>query len=576
MLVELWCDKFRDGDRERDHIVFHQGLNAVIGSDDARNSIGKTTALLAIDFAFGGDDYVRLGSDVTENVGFHTIRFAFDFDGETYRFSRFTGTPGTVCPCDDTYHMREEWTIVRYRNWLLERYGMAGLGGTFRGFVSGFFRIFGKKNDDPVKPLKSREGEGDGEGITRLLELYRVHGEVADLQASLKDAEDRKKALLGAERYHFVRAAASQTEVRQNQRRIDELEHDLAELESQSSEGIAELDAVVAEQVADIRRQVSNLRRQRTRLNARLHLIEDDERVEAVSLTHDFAALQEFFPGVDIKSLEEIETFHRQLTRALSQERKESRAAIQAEIDELDVAISELEAEKRSVDTTPQVSTAILRRYAAVAQERDGLAKANEAYDEMQKASTLVKLRKTELNSRTGGLLAEVQAKINQRLEELNAIVCGPDRTAPAIGLESPKRYSYSIPQDVGTGSQTRGMFLFDLVMLEQTPLPAVAHDTHDIKQVEDSTMLNLLELYAQSDKQIFVAVDKESSFAGHDVPRVLEDNAVLHLSAGHELFGKSWNRRNQQDVASLETCLAVAEEGSPNEGMVNQQGRLF
>ena len=47
MLVELWCDKFRDGDRERDHIVFHQGLNAVIGSDDARNSIGKTNSVQA-------------------------------------------------------------------------------------------------------------------------------------------------------------------------------------------------------------------------------------------------------------------------------------------------------------------------------------------------------------------------------------------------------------------------------------------------------------------------------------------------------------------------------------------------
>ncbi|MBR2681793.1 MAG: DUF2326 domain-containing protein [Atopobiaceae bacterium] len=576
MLVELWCDKFRDGDRERDHIVFHQGLNAVIGSDDARNSIGKTTTLLAIDFAFGGNDYVNLNSDVTDNIGDHTIRFAFEFDGVTYRFSRFTGTPRTVCPCDEAYHMQDEWAIDRYRNWLLEQYGMASLGGTFRGLVSGFFRIYGRNNSDPVKPLKSHEGEGDGDGITRLLELYRAHGVIADLQASLEDAENRRKALFGAEKYHYVRAATSKTEVKQNQKRMDELEHDLVELEAQSSDGIAELDAVVAEQVADIRRRVSNLHRQRTRLNAKLHLIEDDERVETVTLTHDFTALQEFFPGIDVKSLEEIENFHRQLSRVLSQERRESRAAIQKEISELDAAITELEVEKRSIDTTPQVSTAILRRYAAVAQERDGLARANDAYEEMRKASNLVKLRKTELVSRTGGLLAEVQAKINQRLEELNTIACGPDRTAPAISLETPKRYSYSIPQDVGTGSQTRGMFLFDLVMLEQTPLPAIVHDTHDIKQVEDSTMLNLLELYAQSDKQVFVAVDKESSFAGHDVPRVLEDNAVLRLSAGHELFGRSWNRKNQQDDISPETSPVQDEEGGNNEGMAGQQDRLF
>lgn len=119
-------------------------------------------------------------------------------------------------------------------------------------------------------------------------------------------------------------------------------------------------------------------------------------------------------------------------------------------------------------------------------------------------------------------------------------------------------------------------MFLFDLVMLEQTPLPAVAHDTHDIKQVEDSTMLNLLELYAQSGKQVFVAVDKESSFVGHDVPRVLEDNAVLRLSAGHELFGRFWNRREQKDDTSPETSPIQDEEGDPNEGVVGRQDRLF
>lgn len=576
MLVELRCDKFKDGDHERERISFHRGLNAIIGSDDAHNSIGKTTSLLVIDFAFGGDSYVTLSPDVTNNVGDHTIRFAFVFEDVIYRFSRFTGTPGTVCTCDESYHMEDEWTIERYRNWLLERYGMAGLGGTFRNLVSGFFRIYGKKNNDPVKPLKSHEGESDGEGITRLLRLYRVYNEIAALQTNLKDAEDRKNTLLGAEKYRYVRAAASKTEVKQNQRRIDELEHNLAELEAQSAVGVAELDAVVAEQVADTRRQISNLRRQRTRLQARLHLIEDDEQTERVTSTHDFTALQEFFPDVSIKSLEEIEAFHQQLTRVLNQERKESRAAIQAEISELDAAIGELEAEKRSIDVTPQVSTAVLRRYASVAQEREGLARANKAYDDLQEARSLVSQRRKELDAKTGGFLETIQVRINQRLAELNASVCGPDRTAPAIGIESPKKYTYTIPQDVGTGSQTRGMFLFDLVMLEQTLLPAIAHDTNDIKQVEDATMLNLLELYAQSDRQVFVAVDKESSFVGHDTPRVLEDNAVLRLGEGHELFGRSWNRKDQRDDVSHETEHVNDEANGPSGGIADSQGRLF
>lgn len=576
MLVELWCDKFMDGDRRRERIAFHPGLNAIVGSDDARNSIGKTTMLLVIDFAFGGDSYVRLSTDVTDNVGDHTIRFAFEFEGTIYRFSRFTGTPSTVCTCDEAYHMKDEWSLKRFHAWLLEKYGMEGLGGTFRSLVSGFFRIYGKKNNDPVKPLKSREGEADSIGITRLLQLYRVQNEIASLQKNLEEAEEQRSALLGAEKYRYVRAAANKTEVKQNQRRIDELQNDLAELEAQSSHGVVDLDAVVAEQVADIRREISNLCRQRTRLCSKLHLIEDDELAQRDALTHDFAALQEFFPDASIKSLEEIEGFHQQLRRALSQERKENRTAIQAEISELDATIADLESEKRSIDATPQVSTAILRRYAALVQKREELVRANEAHDEIDKAGKRVKQRKEELAAKTDGFLEAIQAQINPHLEELNAIVCDPDRTAPAIGIESTKRYTYTIPQDVGTGSQTRGMFLFDFVMLEQTPLPAIAHDTNDIKQVEDATMLNLLSLYEQSDKQIFIAVDKQSSFARAGIPKVLEDNTVIHLSAGHELFGRSWNRKDQQDDMSPETERAQEGTSDSSKGTAGFQDRLF
>ena len=60
MLKEIICSKLADK-----KIVFNKGLNVVVGDDDAANSIGKSSALLLIDFAFGGKSY-SANSDITD------------------------------------------------------------------------------------------------------------------------------------------------------------------------------------------------------------------------------------------------------------------------------------------------------------------------------------------------------------------------------------------------------------------------------------------------------------------------------------------------------------------------------
>ena len=52
MLTEIFCDKFK-----QKRITFRNGLNVVLGDDNATNSIGKSTFLLIVDFVFGGDTY---------------------------------------------------------------------------------------------------------------------------------------------------------------------------------------------------------------------------------------------------------------------------------------------------------------------------------------------------------------------------------------------------------------------------------------------------------------------------------------------------------------------------------------
>ena len=57
MLVEIHCDEFMSYGKPRKPIIFHEGLNTVLGGQSADNSIGKSTFLLIIDYVFGVDTY---------------------------------------------------------------------------------------------------------------------------------------------------------------------------------------------------------------------------------------------------------------------------------------------------------------------------------------------------------------------------------------------------------------------------------------------------------------------------------------------------------------------------------------
>ena len=71
LLREIKCDKFISHGQKRNPIRFHEGLNTVLGGIAADNSIGKTTFMLIIDYAFGGSTFAT--SDAASQIGDHTI-----------------------------------------------------------------------------------------------------------------------------------------------------------------------------------------------------------------------------------------------------------------------------------------------------------------------------------------------------------------------------------------------------------------------------------------------------------------------------------------------------------------------
>ena len=543
MLIEIRCDKFMDSGKVRPPIKFEKGLNTILGASRASNSIGKSTFLMIIDFVFGGKDYVTLNNDVERNIGIHEIKFTFQFGENTYYFSRSTGDHTKVMECNEKYEPVKEITLDTYCNFLSLQYGMQNLGASFRELVSGFFRIYGRYNYDERHPLKAHQNDTMETGIRRMLQLYGKYAPVGDLAALVEEAESKEKTYKNAYKFQYIRGVTRQEDYKKNEARIAELQAKKEELARGSTQDLLDLDSVQAARLSDLKRQLANLRRQKTRLRSQLAAMKADMEIDESSFKRDYSELREFFPDAAIKHIEEIDGFHRKLKSVLNSEYKDSQRKIEDTMELLDVQISVLEQEISEVNATPHLTQALLDSYSGIDREMKNLRDANEYYIKKDELQTTREELQARLDSLIEELTAELQTGINIQLRELNDIVCNGRKTAPSIAISNAKKYVFTTPNDIGTGSQTRGMFLFDLVTAENTLLPAVVQDSMSVKQVEDPVMLRILELYRRSSKQFFVAIDKGESYTDENkIPEIIKETTRLKLLPGHELFGRAWN----------------------------------
>lgn len=540
MLTEIRCEKFLDEGVVRPPVKFGPSLNVVLGSSDGSNSIGKSTFLLIVDFAFGGNAYAE--SKITlENVGPHRINFAFCFNGVTYRFSRSPYEPNVLWRCDENYEKVDEITVKAFCEWLAVRYGMEKCGGTFRGLVGNFIRVYGKDNYDAVNPLSANSHEKRSEGIKRLLRLFEEYGSIDEAQSRLDDAVKAKKTYSDSLKRNFIAAAQNKREAERNDRKITELESRIAELEEMEHDNLSDLDPAIADRLVDLKGELSVYRRRKTLLVSQARAMEADTDLGRFRITKDFGRLLEFFPDANLKRLEEIELFHEGLTRNLAEERSSQSLRLQDEIDVIDREIASIESEIKEMGSTSNLTKVVLRQYSDIARQVHRLKEANEGYEKKKALNDEARALQGRRDMLIGSALADVQTKMNDGLARLNEYVCGTEANAPMLSLTSPNSYSFGIANDTGTGSQTRALALFDLTVLESTFLPAIALDTVSIKQVGDEPWLRILELYCKADKQVFITFDKAESYSEDGVPEVIEGNCVLELSRGHELFGRSW-----------------------------------
>ena len=298
MLLEIRCDKFMDHGTVRPPIVFHPGLNVVLGNEYGTNSIGKSTFLLIIDFVFGGDDYPKKAVDVLRNIDEHTICFVFEFNGSKYYFSRSTVKFQDIAICNENFQTTRTIKIEEFRNWLREQYGITQEDLSFRNVVSRFFRIYQRENLNERRPLDFVHQTKESDVIVDLEKLFDKYGPIKQTKQILEQSQKEKEAYTAAEEVKLIPIVHNQKEFAEQQKLLQQLRveqqqyDDLSKIEGKSSDDL--------QKISSIRGELHRLRCQKSRLMTKKKRIESQLGASKPTFEDDFRELTSFFPGINL------------------------------------------------------------------------------------------------------------------------------------------------------------------------------------------------------------------------------------------------------------------------------------
>ena len=544
MLVEIMCDEFKDHGTPRGRIQLHAGLNTVMGSSSGSNSIGKSTFLMIIDFVFGGDDYVEKLTDVQTEVGEHRICFAFQFKDGVHYFYRSNVDYKNVQKCYKDYSPLKDGliSITQYLSFLQTHYDMDLEGLTFRNAIGRSIRVYKRETLDEEHPLHQAKQETAKSAIEGLLKLTDLYSGIEAQSKVTAEAKDKYSTFKKAQKYQYIPFVTKQSDYNKNEGRIAELTAQAEELARKSSSGLLDLDSVQAEQLSILQGKLSNFKRQRSHLLAQLRAIRADQDLGKKSFKRNYDDLLRFFPEVNLQRIEAIEGFHKQLVGILKKEFSETEESIQATLALIESEMAQIEESISQMAKTTDLSKVVLEQYAAIDKELKTLQTANENYLKTMELSQVAKAYEEELNRLVVEQIAIMQQEINTEMVRINNEIYGGRKTSPTLTISDASHYVFFTPRDGGTGAQYKGLVVFDLAMLELTRLPVIAHDSVMLKHIEDDAIEKIVELYASTPKQVFIAMDKEGSYTPK-TQKILEATKVLQLSPGAgALFGRTWN----------------------------------
>lgn len=547
MLKMLTCDKFRIDPLTGVPIIinFTDGLNVVRGTEENKNSIGKSTILLLIDFALGGEDYGHNCNVALNKIGDHTIYFVIEHGGEEIYCSRSAKNPNIVTYYKDSYFKEElaQVTVAEYLGELARLYDLPE-DFTFRQMVSPYIRVYPRQTTNERILINAAYSQPASSAIMDHLKLHGVYEDINSAIVERNQAEEKVKIYKKSAEFKYIRKITK-----------EEYEKNLKEIEAKKAERDSILDdyrekkydakAARSIEVSSIAETLTYLETRKNEHIVRRKNLESLGKIDMEKFRASLEELKAFFPDVDFREIEKTEEFHSKIVTIFDQQTEKERRKIARDIKNIEEQIGIYKEKYKAINHIESMPETVIRKTCDYETDIRTMEDENKKYLENLSNKQLLDGLKDEVEKKSKEILAKLQQKINDGLSALNANFYNGKVRCPRIAFSGlDKRYSFYTPDDTGTGTSQKGVILFDIYTLQSTILPIAVHDTIILKHIEDVTMQEILKLYAKvTGKQIIIAYDGKKRL-DEEANKILSESTRLELSGGEmALFGKEFNK---------------------------------
>lgn len=541
MLKQIKCSLFNQSP-----IEFHTGLNIVLGDNEAKNSIGKSSALLVIDFAMGGTSLLVDDAGVIKALGNHSYDITFEFGGVPLYVTRSTNQPDVIDICDSNHAKEDEISLEAYREKLKSLYDLSELESSFRSIVGPFSRIWNKGEADPDHPLAGASKERLSAGVARLLDLFERTGDVSVERAVLQILKDKKDLMRKSMTAEII-PRITMTKYKSNNQLIKTNAQAISDIKDNFAGAITAYEALFDEKLRAIQQTKNEMINNRNLISARREKLQRDLSGVSPRLTANIALVAEFFPEANLERLEQVEQFHAKIGKLVSKELKSELEVLVANESEITGLITNLDEQIKLTLKAKGTPTDLFAKVFELKEVTDKAREENKFFEQKVSIDDSEIASKARLDSIYDKIFLEIESVINQKLEKFNNLVYGPERNPSQLRIKSANSYTFTSPLDTGTGKSYAGLVGFDLSMLSLTRLPFVIHDSMIYKNIEIAATEHIIKILASfKQKQIFLAFDEAKKF-NDATQKILQTNTVLQLHRDKLLYNKDWRAKEKR-----------------------------
>ena len=521
-------------------IIFNKDLSVIVGPSDGANSIGKSSLLLLIDFAFGGEKFFKSEANIIEHVGHFDLLLGFKFGLDKQDFIRSTKDPTAMKKLVDGEYI--EISLDDFKQYLCENYGFDDYYPSFRQTVGPFTRVYGRGTDNPNAPLAARQGEAKRVGTFLLLRMFSKYKSIAKFDLKKIEVEERISNINSAFKTEIV-TQLKKKELQDAELELIKTQKNIEAIKSSLDDNTVNYNNLLSEINLQRQEEIDSLMREKRGFESQLSRIERNLSLSSKINKRHFNRLVEFFPEVNQARLEEIENFHGQVSKYLKKDIDKEKNLLRADINEVVDVAGELQEKVRSstnaTSSTGQLVDELLSEHLSVTNLQNKINFNYASNCAVEEKVNISKASKEIMQS----CLTSIQIEVNNQLSKYVTAFYSEDHAVPTLSFNK-ESYTFSHGKDIGTGKSYANMISLDLTLLNGTALPYLIHDTIMFKQIQVQATENIISEYINQSKQIFMAIDEITRFSDITQKRILSKK-VIELTYDKPAFKKIWGKRD-------------------------------